>query len=336
MRFLDRGDPAERAQRDLEAKLKGKIDQRVDIVVRTQTAEGKLAACRATVEQLALEADDAALDRALQARRAAEDKLAALHGAAAKIGKEVSEIEAAIDKVVDGRVRAETSVAVNAMADELAEAQADFTKAAQRLEAAARQGGLLVPESRAVAEFTLSAREQLPPAVEMVVAGLRAHARGVLAGHGSPSLPRPAPAPVLTLVPAAEPMQTVFIKRNVKYLDAGRTVTIAGNRRHSLPLRLAEEALSTNLALPLSDRQRIRDLEYNAPAFFVPDEASCVWLGPKGAEAPPKSMRPGGGPPIHSSLTEFTPVDRGPPIVGTMPAQPLAVGARKMPDVDEG
>jgi hypothetical protein len=33
-------------------------------------------------------------------------------------------------------------------------------------------------------------------------------------------------------------------------------------------------------------------------------------------------------------LTEFTPYDRGPPIVGTMPAQPLAVGARKL-DAEE-
>jgi hypothetical protein len=74
-------------------------------------------------------------------------------------------------------------------------------------------------------------REQLAPANEMIVGALQGHARGVLDGHYPASLPRPAPsAPVMTVVPA-EPVQTVFIKRNVKYLDqAGRTVTIAGKK----------------------------------------------------------------------------------------------------------
>jgi hypothetical protein len=204
-----------------------------------------------------------------------------LHGAAAKIGKEVSEIEAAIDKVVDGRVRAETSVAVTAMADRLAKAQVAHATAALELELAAKEGGILIAESAAIYEFTRSAREQLVPAVEMVVAAFKAHSLGVLSGHGSPSLPRPAPPPVQLKVVPAEPMQTVFIKRNTKYLDqAGRTVTIAGNRKHSLPQKLAELALSTNLALPLSDQQRIRDLEYNAPAFYVPDPSVCMaWAG---------------------------------------------------------
>jgi HAMP domain-containing protein len=335
-RFFERGDPAERAQRDLEAKLKGKIDQRVDNAVRLQTAEAKLAECRANVEALALESDEAALDRALQSRRAAEDKLAALHGAAAKIGKEVSEIEAAIDKVVDGRVRVETSAACNAMADRVQKAAAAFDEVAKELEAASKEAGLIIPEAVAVDHFVRSAREQIPPATTMIVGALYAHAKAVLAGGAPASLPRPAaPAPVLTVVPQQEPMQTVFIKRNVKYLDqAGRTVTIAGNRKHSLPQKLAEEALSTNLALPLSDRQLIRDLEYNAPAFFVPDETSCVWLGPPGKEAPPKFMRPG-GPPIHSSLTTFEPYDRGPGFSVTVPRgpepqpMPLAVGARR-------
>jgi hypothetical protein len=321
-RFFERGDPAEREQRDLEAQLKGKIDQRVDNAVRLQTAETKLNEARSNVEALALEADETALDRALQAKRGAEDKLSALHGTALKIGKEVSDIEAAIDKVVDGRVRRETSAAVATMATRLAEAQVAHDAAALELEAASKEGGILIAESRAVYEFTLSARQQLQPAIQMVVAALHAHAKAVIAGGAPASLPRPvAPAPVLTVVPAAEPVQTIFIKRNVKFLDqAGRTVTIAGNRRHSLPQKLAEEALSTNLALPLSDRRRIRDLEYNAPAFFVPDETSCVWLGTPGAEAPVRSARPG-GPVVHS---QFEPMDRGGPFKATLvrPAEP--------------
>jgi hypothetical protein len=40
-------------------------------------------------------------------------------------------------------------------------------------------------------------------------------------------------------------------------------------------------------------------------------------------------MRPGGAI-THSSLTTFEVMDRGPPIIGSMPAQPIAVGARKL------
>ena len=74
-----------------------------------------------------------------------------------------------------------------------------------------------------------------------------------------------------------------------------------------------------HLALPLSD-PRIRDLEHGAVAY-VPTEGACVWLGPAGREAAPIFMRPG-GPVVHSSLTEFTPYDRG-PITGTMKTTPI-------------
>ena len=334
MVLFEKADPDVQAQKAAEAALRAKRRDRDGLAERLGIAEAAITSYRAQARQLAADgADDKAISAAEGKMRDAQDRSVTLSGAIGDVDKIIAGLSAEIERIVDKRCRAETNLAVIAMADELAEAQADFTKAAQRLEAA-RESGLLIPEGGAVAEFTLSARERLPPAVEMVVVGLRNHARGVLSGHGPASLPRPAAPPVQLKVVPAEPMQTVFIKRNVKYLDqAGRTVTIAGNRRHSLPQKLAELALSTNLALPLSDRQRIRDLEYNAPAFFVPDETSCVWLGEKGPEAPVRSARPG-GPPIHSSLTEFTPYDRGPPIVGTMPAQPLAVGARKL-DAEE-
>jgi hypothetical protein len=336
-RFFERGDPAERAQRDLEAQLKSKIEQRDTKGVQLQAAESTLGECRLSVEQLALGADEAALDRALQSRRAAEDKLAALRGAALKIGKEISDIEAQIDKVVDQRVRHETSQAVDAMSTRLSKAASTFDGAAKELEAAAREI-LIIPEAQAVAEFTKSMHTQIPVAVEMIVVGLKGHARGVLSGHAPASLPRPAPPPVkLAIVPAPEATVNIFALKNLKFVNReGGVTTICKNKRHDLPKALAELALSTNSALPLSDQQRIRDLEYNAPAFHVPDPSACTWLGEKGPETPVRSARPG-GPPIHSSLTEFTPMDRGPaykvPFSRPPEPEPMAA-ARSMPDDD--
>jgi hypothetical protein len=100
-----------------------------------------------------------------------------------------------------------------------------------------------------------------------------------------------------------------------------------------LPARIAELALSAGAAKPLSDRKHIEAFE-GTSGMYVPTPQACEWVGPKGREPAPLQMRPG-GPPIHSSLTEFTRVDRGPPIIGSMPAQPIAVGARKMPSPDE-
>jgi hypothetical protein len=331
-RFFERGDPAEREQRDLEAKLKGAVDRCVDNAVRLQTAETKLTEACTLVEQLALEADEAALDRALQAKRGAEDKLSALRGAALKIGKEVSDIEAAIDKVVDQRVRHETAQAVDAMSARLSKAASAFDEAAKELEAAAREI-LIIPEAAAVAEFTKSMHVQIPVAVEMIVGALRQHARAVVEGHAPPSLPRPAaPPPALALVPPPE-TQNIFLLRNVKFIDATGSVITAGKyKRADLPKKLAELALSSGAALPISDK-RNRDLEQMASSF-QPDETSCEWIGARGPEAPVRRARPG-GPVVHS---QFEPLDRGGPFKATFsrPAEPepmpLAASVRKMPD----
>jgi hypothetical protein len=209
------------------------------------------------------------------------------------------------------------------------------------LELAAKEGGLLIPESVAVHEFTRSAREQLVPAVEMVVGALKQHARGFLSGHAPASLPRPAvPAPVLTVVPQ-EPMVNVFVTRNIRYVASGGDVICCGrNRRHDLPARIAELAISAGAAVPLTDRKRIEAFD-GISGQLEPMPQSCEWIGPKGREPAPKLMRPGGPPPIHSSLAQFeTHPDyvNAQPIVGTLPRgpqpepMPLAVGARNLPE----
>jgi hypothetical protein len=345
MALFEKTDPDVQAQKAAEAALRAKRRDRDNLAERLGIAEAAITSYRAQARQLAADGgDDKAISAAEGKMRDSQDRVQTLTGALADVDKTIAGLERDIDQIVDKRCRAETSIAVTAMADRIAKAQAAHQAAAIELEAASKEGGILIPESRAVYEFTLSARTQLVPAVEMVIAGLKAHARGVLSGHGPASLPRPAaPAPVLTVVPAAEKMQTIFIKRNLKYLDqAGRIVTIAGNRKHSLPQKLAELALSTKLALPLSDQQRIRELEYNAPPFHVPDRAACEWLGEKGAETPVRSARHG-GPPIHSSLTKFEPHPgyvNTKPFTVTVPRGPepepiAATGTRAMPEDGE-
>ncbi len=334
MALFAKADPDVKAQHDAETKLKAKAEQRVDNAARLQGAEARLNEARANVEALALAADDKALDAALQAKRAAEDKLSALQAASAKLAAEHAAIEREIEAIVDRRMRAETSAACNVIADRIAKAQAAFTEAAQELEAAAREAALIILDGHPVASFVLSAREQLPPAIEVIVVGLRNHARAVIDRRAPASLPRPEPEPVkLALVPPS-PMMTIFALKNLKYQSkAGVVVCIGANKMHSVPEALGRQALAEHLALPLSDRRRIRDLEFGAVSY-LPDEAACTWLGEPGREAPARSVRPG-GPITHSSLATFEVMDRGPAFTVTMPRgpeptpMPLAVGARK-------
>jgi hypothetical protein len=328
--LFEKTDPDLKAQRDIEGAVRSKRRDRDGLAERLGIAEAAIASHKAKARELARDgADDKMISVAEGKMRDAQDRVQTLTGAIVDVDKTIGELERTINEIIDKRCRTETSIAVTAMADRLAKAQVAHAAAALELELAAKEGGILIPESVAVHQFVLDARTQLVPAIEMVVAGLRAHAQGVLSGHGPASLPRPAAPPVQLKVVPAEPMQTVFIKRNAKYLDqAGRTVTIAGNRRHSLPQKLAEEALSTNLALPLSDR-RIRDLEYNAPAFFVPSEEVCEWVGaPAKAKPAPKSTAA----PVMSS--HFEPLDRGKPYTVPIPRGPelVAMGSRSMPE----
>jgi hypothetical protein len=320
--FQRRGDPAAKLQRDLEGKLKDKLSLRDEKAEQLRAAESKLAECRANVEALAVESDETALDSALQARRAAEDKVAALEGASVKIGNEITDLEAQVEQIVDQRMRSETSAAVSAMADRLEAAQIANEAAAKELEAAAREAGLLIPEAVAVAEFTRSAIDQLPAAIAQVTGLLRGYAKGVLAGHGKASLPKPAPEPPKLQIVPSEPTTNLFVMRNIRYVASGREVVCCGrNRRHDLPARIAELALSSGAAVPLSDRKRITDLE-GTSGMLVPTPQACEWIGPKGREPAPLSMRPGGPPPVHSSLSAFEPYDRGKPFTGTMPRGP--------------
>jgi hypothetical protein len=185
MVLFEKADPDVQAQKAAEAALRAKRRDRDGLAERLGIAEAAITSYRAQARQLAADgADDKAISAAEGKMRDAQDRSVTLSGAIGDVDKIIAGLSAEIERIVDKRCRAETNLAVIAMADELAEAQADFTKAAQRLEAAARESGLLIPEGGAVAEFTLSARERLPPAVEMVVVGLRNHRAAFYPGTG--------------------------------------------------------------------------------------------------------------------------------------------------------
>jgi hypothetical protein len=339
MALFEKIDPDTKQQRDAESALRSKRRDRESLTERLGIAEAAIVSYRAQARQLASEgADDAAISKAEGRMRDSADRCVTLRGAIDDVDKIITGIEREIEQIIDRRCRAETSAAVNAMGDRVQRAAAAFDEAAKELEAASKEGGLIVPESRAISIFTGDANAQLKPATEMVVAALRQHAQGVLSGHAPASLPRPAPEPVkLALVKPPPEMMNVFALKNLKYVnDAGGVTCIGGKKRSDVPESLGRLAISSGLALDISD-PRCRDIGYNASPY-EPDEANCEWLGKPGAEAPERFMRPGGTPEYHStSPSPFTPMDRGPafsvPISRGRGPEPLAAtGTRNLPE----
>lgn len=117
--------------------------------------------------------------------------------------------------------------------------------------------------------------------------------------------------------------------RNIRWVNAQGVVVVAGKlQRCHLPVKLADEALRDRTVAQVGDA-RIRH-QIGCWGMTQPLAVNCEWLGPPAkAEPTPTAYRPAIP---HSTLGQFQVVDRGPPLIGTMPAQPLAVGARKMPE----
>jgi hypothetical protein len=197
--FKQKGDPA--------SQLKAKKSQRDDNASRLKLAEGKLTECLATVERLALEADEGKLDTALANKRAVEDKLAALNAAAIKITKEIGDTEAEIAKAADQRTRAKTAEAIVTLAQQLDEAATAFNTAIRNLEAVLRECAPIVLDAHGCVAFAMGAKNELPPAIAVVLDELRRYRDGVLSGGYQASLPREAPEPKLEIVKPAPPMR---------------------------------------------------------------------------------------------------------------------------------
>jgi hypothetical protein len=318
----------------LEAQLQAKRAQLDGNTTRLQAAEKRVTECRRKVEECALADDSKGLDVALANKRAAEDLVGALSGAATKLAKEVDDVERDLAAAVDKIMREETSEAIRNIAERLDASASAFGAALADLESILREAELVgvleahdfVSDAMAMGMF---ARD-----TTRVIEGLRLHRQAVLSGGAPPSLPRAAPEPApLKLVPS-EPTVTLIATKRLKYTDSSGAVIVCGAfNRHDFPEALGRLAIKTNVAVELGDK---RAMDFQAAGFATigtPDEASCEWLGAKGRESPERFGK-SGGPPIHSSLTKFEfeahpdYINRQPQIVTVKTAPIEAMGAR--------
>jgi hypothetical protein len=312
-------DPALREQRDHETKFAKATATRDSLSERLRVAEAAISEHRDLARKLATDgADDVALTKAENAMRAQEDRAVTLRAAIVDAESVIATHEREIAEIIDRRMRAETSAAVETMADQLQIASEDFENVAKALEDAARESSLIVLDGHPLTSFVMSARQQLPAAIAVITRELRNHSHAVLSGGAPASLPRHALEPKLTLIEAPK-MTEIVALRNVKYVDArGVTVCVGKLQRHSMPAALADEAMRSGAVCAVVD-PRVRDQIGNW-GMVLPSADRCEWIGPPAkAEPAPTTYRP---PIPHSTLGQFEVVDRGPPLVGTMPVRP--------------
>lgn len=259
--------------------------------------------------------------------------LAAFGEAITKQAALISDVE---HKVAAERDRADRKVAAEALQAQITaieEMLPAWLQITRNLAEGFEGTGHFRPECAQIAAFLRNAASEIQGAATVTFDDLHRWVTTVRDGNGPIPRAPAAPAPAkLAIVAPPQPTLAVFMLKSVKYVDAnGAIVVCAKHRLHDLPQALGEMALANNMALPLSERQKIRDLEYNATPY-APDPATAAWLGTPAAAKPaaPKS----GVDPILSS--HFEP-QRPPQTVriSVEPTETVRTGTRSQPPEEE-
>jgi hypothetical protein len=283
MAFFAKTDPMQRdidaAQRDLKTVLA----KRDNMTALLKAAEAKAAGCGAIVNQLAANAvDDIKLQPALDHHLAADKMVAVRIRSLADVEKEVAACEVTVAKITDDKLRAETAAAETALVDRWAVVAATVDAAIAQLVDISHGTAPIILDANGLQAFAQDCRTQIPPAIAVIVTGLKAHAAAVLAGTAKASLMTPdVPAPKQKVVPAP-PTETVFFLRASKWTDANGLHLIQKFTDATLPPALARHAVKVGAAVERTDPCRKQTLgswsgrQFHAEHCFALDVASAT------------------------------------------------------------
>jgi hypothetical protein len=253
-------------------------------------------------ERAALADDEAALDRAEAAHRAAQDRLDSRRTKLEAADKLLALLESQLATVADEKLRSATNAATLALAEELIEAGRGFDASTALLNEVCERCLAVTPEARGLHIFTASSRIEVGVACTVIAEEIRQHGRAVLNGLAKAEMPKPAP-PAAKVVPAVkEALTRVFATRAVRWRDADGSERCSGKFLDiDVSAAQAERALASGVALPMSDPARKQNLG-SWPGHVSIN--NCYDL-----DAAPDAV-PQHDPIVHSA---FQPIDRGKP-----------------------
>jgi hypothetical protein len=106
-------------EKSVTDKLKAENARRATNATQLRAAEAALAACCATVNQLALDGDEGKLESATGKQHLAEIKLTALRAASKTIGATIADLEKEAASIADKKLREATAEEIRQIAVEL-------------------------------------------------------------------------------------------------------------------------------------------------------------------------------------------------------------------------
>jgi hypothetical protein len=247
-----------------EAPIKGLTRDRdnakanVDrLALKLHDAEANVIATKSLAQRAALDGDDGGLDAAEAAERAALHRHGTLSAAHAESEKLLALLESQLETMADQKLRAATSVATLALADELVEIGAAFEASTIALNEVAGRVLLISAEGNGLAVFTSSAKVEVAAAVEVLAMVLHEHSRAVLNHQAAAAMPKPAPVPAKPVPVVKEPLTLVFATKAVRWLDQDGKPRSSGKYLDvELPVKAAARALAIGAALPIDHPER--------------------------------------------------------------------------------
>lgn len=273
-----KSNPEKTVQRDIDA-AKVTLDR---LSARLLDTDQAIVQHTAAAQKLALDGDDAGLDRAEASLRAAQDRRSTLKAAATQLEQQLSVLEQTKAENADRKLRAETAAVVELLAREVIDAAAAFDATAAALADCTARAAPIVFEATGVQHFALIARAEIPAAGDMIAALLRTHASAVLDGSGPAVLPTSEPPFVEPVKEKPPPTVRLFAMRPIKWRDAsGQQRSAQKFTDADLTESAAARGLASGACVRLSDPLR-KQHHGTAPgpvrvdlAFDLDNEASA-------------------------------------------------------------
>jgi hypothetical protein len=257
-------------------------DSLVKLTERLATAGSVVIEKKESTKRLAVDgADDAALDKAEAAVRAASDRVGTLTVAILEVGNTISVLEAEQAAAADQKVRAATVVELEAIERNLTKAADDTVSSAKRLSEVATRMGTFMPDAVGLSIFAASAASEIPPNVVLLKSLLKGYISGVVSGGGRATLPQPAPAPSPT-PPKPELVQLCTMK-NVCWHD-GNTIRTA-HAGHKIFLLPAVAANAIKLGACVEPQDPRAKFHSDQRKVTTPLLENCVPLDSQAASA---------------------------------------------------
>jgi hypothetical protein len=295
-------DPMKKLQGDIASakanrdRLTGKLADTEAAIIERRTAAMTLARDGA---------EDAALDKAEAAIRAAQDRAATITAAVAEVEQQLASLEKTFAENSDRIERGKTGAEIEQLARRWTDACAALVDAATKLGDYGERVSMIVPEAGAAWHFCKTITNEIPQNAELITKLLRQHGASVIAGSAPSAMPQPPQPYVEVLPPLREPTVQLFALRSIKWRDDQGQQRFVGQYRDApVPQRLVARSLRSGACVPVTDPRRAKlhtqgDTTQHPDGAFDLDAEEERQAEPIMASAPPPT---------------FQVVDRGPPI----------------------